>query len=349
VTVLAFAPPKLAGSEALWNAFLSHAGQPLPLAEPNTAAVFAPGTPPAATAFAIRVAPETGAPFVVQVVDFPFKAMFNVDFTAEDLPELPAELRDALVEGMVALVSRALPPETLGPLAAAGSGAVGSLVADGDLAGLEWFQLALHGLTPAPIVLAAGVERAALVDRISGVAPATRQVWPGLRSQLSEEADVTLGALAFGRRELAALTPGAVLVLPPFDAGEAAIRVGDELYSFRAVDEGWQCLGAIAGDARATQLSGDDAMEPSGDETADAPPAAGGLKVVLDFDIGRQTVSLAELESWQAGAVVALDPPRPAAGLEVTIRANGQVVGSGDLVQLDDRLGIRISRLNFRT
>jgi type III secretion protein Q len=68
---------------------------------------------------------------------------------------------------------------------------------------------------------------------------------------------------------------------------------------------------------------------------------------MIDFDLGRTAVSLADLESWQAGSVVALSPPARTEGAEVTLRANGRVIGTGDLVRIDDRLAVRISQLYF--
>lgn len=69
------------------------------------------------------------------------------------------------------------------------------------------------------------------------------------------------------------------------------------------------------------------------------------LQLNVDFDLGSVTVPLSELETWQPGAVVALDPPMPGRGIEVTIRVNGFVIGSGDLVTIDDRPAVRIARL----
>jgi flagellar motor switch/type III secretory pathway protein FliN len=56
-------------------------------------------------------------------------------------------------------------------------------------------------------------------------------------------------------------------------------------------------------------------------------------------------IPLAQVQSWQRGAVVALDPPPLNEGVEVSIRANGQLIGIGDLVRIDNRVGVRITRL----
>ena len=90
-------------------------------------------------------------------------------------------------------------------------------------------------------------------------------------------------------------------------------------------------------------------MAANAPEQAAKPVPLTSLEVMVDFDLGRTAVSLADLESWKAGSVVKLDPPARGEGVEVTLRANGQVIGTGDLVKIDDRLGVRISRLLFAT
>ncbi|MFC6048459.1 FliM/FliN family flagellar motor switch protein, partial [Methylobacterium hispanicum] len=70
-----------------------------------------------------------------------------------------------------------------------------------------------------------------------------------------------------------------------------------------------------------------------------------GLDVALDLDIGSVTVPLAEIETWQVGSLVALDPEIPRDGLEVVLRVNGRAVGAGELVRIDDRFAVRLVRL----
>jgi len=74
-------------------------------------------------------------------------------------------------------------------------------------------------------------------------------------------------------------------------------------------------------------------------------PRGGDLDVALDLDIGSITVPLAEIETWQVGSLVALDPETPRDGLEVVLRVNGRMVGAGELVRIDDRFAVRLVRL----
>lgn len=72
------------------------------------------------------------------------------------------------------------------------------------------------------------------------------------------------------------------------------------------------------------------------------------LGITVDFDIGEKDFTLAEIETWRPGAVVALDPPALAGRVAVTLRVNGHAIAAGDLIAIDDRLAVRLSRLLLR-
>lgn len=72
------------------------------------------------------------------------------------------------------------------------------------------------------------------------------------------------------------------------------------------------------------------------------------LGLTVDFDIGEKDFTLAEIETWQPGAVVAIDPPPLEGRVEVTLRVNGRAIATGDLIAIDDRLAVRLSRLLLR-
>ena len=76
----------------------------------------------------------------------------------------------------------------------------------------------------------------------------------------------------------------------------------------------------------------------------DAPVDLGRLPVRLSFDLGERTITLGELQGLDAGSTLPLD--RPLQDF-VTIRANGAVVGEGQLVDMDGRLGVMVSRLSL--
>lgn len=76
-------------------------------------------------------------------------------------------------------------------------------------------------------------------------------------------------------------------------------------------------------------------LEDAGELTAELP-------IRLTFEVGQKQIALKELRNIQSGFTFELDSPveRP-----VTMRANGVVVGSGELLQVGDRIGVRVISL----
>lgn len=66
------------------------------------------------------------------------------------------------------------------------------------------------------------------------------------------------------------------------------------------------------------------------------------LPIPVSFEVGRQTLDLHTLSTLQPGALINLESPLQA---EVRILANQHCIGSGLLVQIEGRLGVRITRL----
>lgn len=79
-------------------------------------------------------------------------------------------------------------------------------------------------------------------------------------------------------------------------------------------------------------------------EAANTTPVASlaDLPVRLSFDLGELTLTLAQLQALQPGQALALG--RPLAGA-VQVRANGVLIGAGELVQIDGQLGVSLSHL----
>lgn len=71
------------------------------------------------------------------------------------------------------------------------------------------------------------------------------------------------------------------------------------------------------------------------------PDRLGGLEVPLRFEIGDLSVALADLKNVQPGYVFEL--PQPLARGVVRILAHGNLVGTGYLVAVGERLGVRVS------
>lgn len=86
------------------------------------------------------------------------------------------------------------------------------------------------------------------------------------------------------------------------------------------------------------------AVSPADEAPANGAAAAAldALPVRLSFDLGEVSLTLAQLRALQPGQT--LDLGHPLAGA-VRIRANGALVGEGDLVEIDGQLGVSIRHL----
>lgn len=88
-------------------------------------------------------------------------------------------------------------------------------------------------------------------------------------------------------------------------------------------------------------------MTPSDTPTAasGASPAASALDAIafrLTFDLGERMMTLGEIKALQAGQLLALDHPLSHA---VSLRINNMLVGQGELVEIDGRLGVMVTAL----
>lgn len=77
------------------------------------------------------------------------------------------------------------------------------------------------------------------------------------------------------------------------------------------------------------------------DDTLD-PSQLEGLPVQVTFEVGRQTLDWHTLTTLQPGSLVDLGAPIDG---EVRIISNGHLLGSGRLVEIQGRLGVRVERL----
>lgn len=364
---LAWTPPLLGhglDEDGVWNAVAALAGEPLPLGENGASVTYALCDAPAGDSWLAAIELEgMQGPVLVHVKDFPFRALFDVDLEVADLGGLPDGLRQAVIEGMFASIrAEALPAQA--DLLALSRQGLASGFGDYGSAGFQWLAVRLSRPDKPAIDLDIGCDRVILARFLADKLPRGAPADTALAQKIMVPADITIGSISLARGELDALRPGAVAVMAEQPADLLAIRVQDRLFDFAPTEGGWCCSGmrrAEAGRARATVHDKDDPMNDKPDfdagSEAGADPNTGekagadalaGLSVAIDFDIGRTHVSFAELSQWREGTLVSLDPPVLADGLAVTIRANGDVVGSGDIVRIDDRIAVRITRFVSR-
>jgi type III secretion system YscQ/HrcQ family protein len=286
--------------------------------------------------------------------------MFGADLDMADVQKLPRALRNCLEEGIVATLWRAIPDNRMGEARIVAAGALETIVgqtAAGRLpnelpnkspGALQWLSISIEDVAPEPVTISVGLTVASLVSVIAGGAIAPAAIDRGLSRVLVTEASYTLGSLTITFDELARLGPGDVVMLAELPPDLVVLRAQGRSHAFRLSNEDWIYLGRevaeryrpVPGTIERTNAMSDQ-HDPSQELVTDLRE----LGVVVDFDLGRMSIPLAQVEAWQPGAVVPLDPPALNAGVEVTIRANGQIIGIGDLVRIDDRVGVRVTRL----
>ncbi|MEO5672272.1 MAG: type III secretion system cytoplasmic ring protein SctQ [Ramlibacter sp.] len=142
--------------------------------------------------------------------------------------------------------------------------------------------------------------------------------------------------------ELSGLLPGdAVLVEHAFLSPEGELWLGHDAWGVRVqcddteltVTQEFIHLGLI--------------MSPTTTDSAESehPISPDKLPLRLAFDLGERTMTLAELQNLQVGQAIDLARPLSSA---VSLRVNGALVGTGELVEIDGRLGVTITALATR-
>ena len=103
----------------------------------------------------------------------------------------------------------------------------------------------------------------------------------------------------------------------------------------------------IAGgdDARYSDAARGDKQEDRHKVSQEAIQALDALPVKVSFDLGSVTVALSTLRSWQPGEAIELTVPVGERQV-VNIRANGMLIGQGELVDIDGHLGVIVSTLS---
>ncbi|MGK9168723.1 type III secretion system cytoplasmic ring protein SctQ [Inquilinus limosus] len=195
-----------------------------------------------------------------------------------------------------------------------------------------------HAFAETALHLAADAAARPALRRLIGAAPALPALCAGLPVPLA----VRIGAVRLALTQLKSLEPGDVL-FPDIacPAGEALVVYG----------EGWshaakrnRAAVTVTGPRRPLALLDGGGWMADPDSGAAAPPAErlDELPVTLVFELGRSELPLAALQGLAPGAVIPLgrDP-----GEAVDIVANGRRIGRGEIVRIEDELGVRVVRL----
>lgn len=194
-----------------------------------------------------------------------------------------------------------------------------------------------HSFAETALHLAADEAARPALRRLIEAAPSQPAPCAGLPVPLA----IRIGAVRLALAELRGIEPGDV-VFP-----DVACRAGEALLVY---GETWAHLakhdrGAVTVTGPRRPLALQDGGGWMADSDSDAAPAAerlGELPVTLVFELGRSELPLAAVQGLAPGAVIPLgrDP-----GEAVDIVANGRRIGRGEIVRVEDELGVRVVRL----
>lgn len=160
-----------------------------------------------------------------------------------------------------------------------------------------------------------------LIQLLQDGAPADTDSW----HHLSLPADVCLGSMGLTESECILLEAGDIL-LPemlnlPQDGVHLIVRGGPRL------------LGKMSDNQFVVeQVMYEEGMDQATMETDQ-------MELDVRFELGEKRLTLGELKTVQAGTVIELDGPDASA---IVVRASGQVIGKGELVQVGEHLGVRM-------
>lgn len=195
-------------------------------------------------------------------------------------------------------------------------------------------------LTMRWVMTAAGVH--ALLDSDPWHPIAGHSAPPSWLTALHSAIPVDVGEAILPLAECDALSRGDVIRIEAsaFDVmGRATVRVGPCALQLRWLDT-HRCF-EVENMTDAPSPSPQDALDATGSTNTAAPIDTGSIPVRLSFSLGALGATVGELAALRPGSLLELKRGMPP---EVTIEANGCTIGSGELVDLDGRLAVEITR-----
>ena len=269
----------------------------------------------------------------------------------EIAPELALALVDRVVGG------EGQPAPAAGPLTSVERGVV--LYAAARVLSSTAWRAATVVTSPLALAAVVGDEGSAVWSATLRFGPAwgVARVWVPDRCAGAEAPCRSLGtlvvplALEAGEGELeaadlASLRPGDVVVLDDcWWSSERLLRarvVGsrrtswwcDEALRVTRIETG---LEAPMGEGRV--MSEESSTAPDGDEKTDVVARVGDAPVALSVEVARLSLPLEELARLREGEILATGCP---IGGRVVLRAGDQVVGEGELVDVEGEIGVRL-------
>ncbi|WP_373636880.1 FliM/FliN family flagellar motor switch protein [Yoonia sp. BS5-3] len=329
----------------LWNMAMNHMGAPLPLAGTGASLRLSPIGAPHITGPMHELRAADGQRLFLHLDAFPFAQLLGVDFDLEAANDLPPAVADAIYKGSAVFLLQAFPAALT-----AGMTFEGADTQDGpDMGQLQWFAAALDGLAESPVFFSIGASATDICAFLNGKLHTPNTVLTGLRDRLDVPLHRLIGRAALKLDQVRSLEIGDFIVLEDPATADLILRCEDRIYHFEPAEDGWLCQTVQPFEnfrkLHAMDNAPGDPVAPQADEDAALPDMASLVSTMLIFECGTTRMTLSELESLQTGAIVPLPHQLTADGLQVTIRAGAQTIASGEIVQIDDRLAVRVNQL----
>lgn len=253
-----------------------------------------------------------------------------------DAGELPPPLASAAIETLLAEVVAGLGEASPGgPLRVVGRDTPAPALPH------DWTLAARHpvsGDTVYATLAADGLGLMLLAGLVGRAAPTANDIDA---DDVPVRLAACLGWTHLGAAELRSLAPRDTVFLDHclispdgelwLGAGGQGLRVRRQDSSY-LVTQGWTSL--------MTETPQPPLDADAGDQT---PLDIDAIPVRLTFELGERQITLGELRQLQPGET--FDLARPLADGPVLVRANGALVGSGELVEIDGRIGVTLHRL----
>jgi type III secretion system YscQ/HrcQ family protein len=91
-----------------------------------------------------------------------------------------------------------------------------------------------------------------------------------------------------------------------------------------------------------SQTNSDETEQNTNDIQEDAAHPFANVPIHLSFSLGTLRMPIANIMQLQEGSVIELHKPTPA---QVNIYANSKLIGTGDVVEIDGKIGVQITKL----
>ena len=331
---------------SLWNMAMSHMGTPLPLDGSGIRLRLSPIAAPHVTGPMHVMRTAEGQQFYVHLDAFPYQQMLGVDFDLDAAGDLPSALADAIHAGSAEFLLQKFPDT----LTAGMTYQATQADALDEAGGLQWFAAALDGLAETPAFFSIGAKASAICAFLNGSLQQSRTVLTALRQTLDVALHRLVGRAVLKVGDVRGLDLGDFIVLEDAVSDNVVIRSDDRAFYFETVEEGWRCT-AIHPFKNVRKMSAmdDTPSDPKEPENETLAEMAEAVSTVLTFECGTASVTMAELEAFQTGAIVPLPSQLTENGVQVTIRAGDHAIAKGEIVQIDDRVAVRSSQLLTRT